>query len=367
MDVSLPPGIRFLKTQHNATATYQVYSGPSQRAALAFLRTTPVREELVYNIVETPEGNLGRDFIYIFRESDGTPIELVSRDQNTRPTPSDTRCAWCGYFIKPSMVPINEDNVGSLYTYHVYDDLRSLVKVGGGLRCEGCSLLQCAVCNGLASPSWQPEQLRCRACGENLTMYQEIGVDPRRIAPVLGVRSSDGRTVSFPADPDGDELWGMAPLRVPWSIDVAGLLARGDLPYLWTEERYRRYIGSGEQAQGLLRASWINVFLHHPNPEVVIACLRHAPPDGPLNLGSFADLLASPISGPAVKDEAVRVFWGLSEGSARFTLNVLLSRGQVRSNYDTNTVHEIMRALRASCPPERRRWLDDLLTSPDDD
>lgn len=367
MDGSLPPGIRFEKTQQNATATYHVYSGPSQRAALDFLRATPVREELVYNIVETPEGNLGCDFIYIFRESDGATIELVAREQNPQPTPSDTRCAWCGYFIKPSMVAINEDIVSSVTTYHLYDDLRGLVRVGGGLKCTGCSLLQCAVCNGLASPDWQPADLRCRSCGESMKMHQEIGGDPRQIAPVLGVRSSDGQTVSFPADPNGDELWGMAPLRVPWSIDVAGFLARNDLPYLWAEDRYRRYIGSGERAQGMLRYSWINVFLHHPNPDVVIECLRIAPPDGPLNLGSFADLLASPVATEAVKEEAVRVFWGLREYSASFTLNILLSRGLVKSNYDTNTVHEILRALRASCPRERLRWLDDLLTSPDDD
>ncbi|HEX4223009.1 MAG TPA: hypothetical protein VHZ97_11635 [Pseudonocardiaceae bacterium] len=367
-DDGLPAGIRFLKTEQTATATYRVYSGPGQRAALDFLRQTPVREELVYNIVETPEGNLGCDFIYIFRESDGTPIELVTRRPNQQPTPSESRCAWCGYFIKPYMIPVDDQTIGSLQMYFTHDDLRQLVHVGGGLRCRSCSLLQCAVCNGLASSDWEPDKLHCRACGSDLSVHTALGVDARATAPVLGTRSEDGRSVSFPADPMGDELWGLAPLRVPWSIDVSSFLARDDLPYLWPQdESYRNYIDGGKHAQGLLRASWINVFLHHRNPDVVLRCLREAPPETMLNLGSFADLLASPAVDPPVKEEAVRVFWGLDDGSASYTLNVLLSRGLLKSNYDTNSVHQVMSQLRASCPPERRRWLDDQLTNPDDD
>jgi hypothetical protein len=318
--------------------------------------------------VETPEGNLGRDLIYIFRESDGSPIELGSRPRSRLPTPSDTLCAWCGHFVRPRMIAIDDRVAGDVHTSYTHDELRNLVDSGGGLRCRTCSLLQCAVCNGLASADWRPENLRCHTCGNGMSVHEGIGIDAQTTAPVLGIRSEDGRTVTFPADPTGDELWGLAPLRVPWNIDVASVLAGENLPYLWPDdEDYLSYLSQGERTQGLLRASWINVFLHHPNPDVVLECLREAPPDSMLNFGSFADLLASPAAGSTVKEEAVRVFWGLTETSASLVLNFLLSRGLLKSNYDTNSVHEILRALRVTCPRERRKWLDEQLANPDDD
>src|SRR4051794_40591889 len=125
-DGNLTAGVRFLKTEQTATAVYHVYGGPDQRSALDFLRRNPVKEELVYHIVETPEGNLGRDLIYIFRESDGSPIELGSRPRSRLPTPSDTLCAWCGHFVRPRMIAIDDRVAGDVHTSYTHDELRNL-------------------------------------------------------------------------------------------------------------------------------------------------------------------------------------------------------------------------------------------------
>lgn len=49
-------------------ATYRVYKGPSRDAAMAFLKQSPVTEDLLYLVVETPEGNYCRDKTGIYKE-----------------------------------------------------------------------------------------------------------------------------------------------------------------------------------------------------------------------------------------------------------------------------------------------------------
>ncbi|WP_406499837.1 hypothetical protein OG936_35030 [Streptomyces sp. NBC_00846] len=363
----LSAGVHFKHTEKNDRATYHVHSGPNQQAALAFLRSTPIRDEFVYNIVETPEGNFGRDLIYLFREADGTPIEFAERPQNQSPTSSSTRCAWCGFVVVPCRIPLNDEMDGTVQVYRTYDELMGLLKTGGGFCCRSCSLLQCAVCSGLARAEGKAREPVCLACGGKVSVQEEVGPVGRSNLGKLA-KPDDKNMLTLPSDPLGDELWGMAPLRVPWSIDVPSFLSRGNLPYLWPDDNeYMGYIGSGERAQGLLRPSWINVFLHHPNPDVVLQCLRSAPPDSMLTLNALADLLASPIAESHVKEEAARAFWRLGDGMAAHTLNVLLSRGMVPSGYDTNSVHQALGHLRTACPPERAGWFEIQLAGPDDD
>ncbi|MFI6056124.1 hypothetical protein ACIBCO_39430 [Streptomyces violascens] len=319
----------------------------------------------MYNIVETPEGNFGRDLIFLFHEADGKLIELGERPQSHSPAPSSARCAWCGFFVIPYKVPVNDEKAGSLQLYLTYDELAGLVKTGGGFHCRECLLLQCAVCSGLAQAAGEPREPVCRSCGGHMSVRTQIGAVKRATAPT---GPDADQMVTLPADPMGDELWGMAPLRLPWNIDVARFFAQSVLPYLWpADSKYMAYIGSGERAQSLLRASWINVFLHHPNPDVALGCLRSAPPDGMLALGSLADLLASLTAEPHVKEEAARAFWRLSDGMVTFTLNILLSRGVITSGYDTNAVHQALVHLRTVCPGERRAWFDEQLARPEDD
>jgi hypothetical protein len=361
----LPDGVRFKQTERTNRATYHVYGAPSRRAALEFLRGAHVKDELVYNIVETPEGNFGRDLIYVFHEADGTPIELGARPQSRSPSPSDTRCAWCGFFVMPQKLSINDEKVGSVSVYLTYDELAVLLKTGGGLRCSTCSLLQCAVCSGVGENGATARATVCRGCGGKAVALTDIGPAERPAAP-SGPDAE--QMVTLPADPAGSELWGLAPLRLPWNIDVARFFEQSSLPYVWPgDSRHTGYIGHGEGAQSLLRVSWTNVFLHHPNPEVVLGCLRSAPPDGMLTLESLADLLASPTAETRVKEEAARGLWRQSDWCVKFTLNVLLSRGVLTSGYDPHSIHRALGQLRTACPQDRRAWFEEELARSEDD
>jgi hypothetical protein len=53
----------------SGTATYRIHQGPDEASARAFLERHPVTEEFDYWVVETPEGNFGRDIQGIYEES----------------------------------------------------------------------------------------------------------------------------------------------------------------------------------------------------------------------------------------------------------------------------------------------------------
>ncbi|UCG68115.1 MAG: hypothetical protein JSV09_09820 [Thermoplasmata archaeon] len=60
--------VSYLRTDKKGYYTYKIYKAPSQSAALAFLKEHPVNQSLYYIIVETPEGNWGRDINGIYKE-----------------------------------------------------------------------------------------------------------------------------------------------------------------------------------------------------------------------------------------------------------------------------------------------------------
>ncbi|MBR0406196.1 MAG: hypothetical protein IJI68_13500 [Eggerthellaceae bacterium] len=49
-------------------SVYEVYTGPDQASAMAFLKDKPVSKKLYFIVVETPEGNFGRDIMGIYQE-----------------------------------------------------------------------------------------------------------------------------------------------------------------------------------------------------------------------------------------------------------------------------------------------------------
>ena len=50
------------------TAIYRIYKGPDEQSAMAFLKENPVTQELLYLVVETPEGNFCRDLMGVYKE-----------------------------------------------------------------------------------------------------------------------------------------------------------------------------------------------------------------------------------------------------------------------------------------------------------
>ena len=59
---------KYVQTERNGKNTYEVYRGASKTDALTFLQSKTVTQRLYYIIVETPQGNFGKDIDGIFEE-----------------------------------------------------------------------------------------------------------------------------------------------------------------------------------------------------------------------------------------------------------------------------------------------------------
>ena len=60
--------VTFVREYQKGMHTYREHRGPSKAAAMAFLQDHPVNRNYLYLIVETPEGNFGRDIDGIYAE-----------------------------------------------------------------------------------------------------------------------------------------------------------------------------------------------------------------------------------------------------------------------------------------------------------
>lgn len=60
--------VKYEKTYNEGSNTYETHKAPSKSAALAFLKNKSVTKSLYYVIVETPEGNWGKDIDGIYQE-----------------------------------------------------------------------------------------------------------------------------------------------------------------------------------------------------------------------------------------------------------------------------------------------------------
>lgn len=58
----------YLRTDQQGPNTYEVYKAPSKASALEFLKTKTVTRGLYYVVIETPEGNWGKDKDGIYQE-----------------------------------------------------------------------------------------------------------------------------------------------------------------------------------------------------------------------------------------------------------------------------------------------------------
>lgn len=56
------------QTDMGGTAIYRVYKGPDEQTAMAFLKENPVTQDLLYLVIETPEGNFCRDKMGTYKE-----------------------------------------------------------------------------------------------------------------------------------------------------------------------------------------------------------------------------------------------------------------------------------------------------------
>lgn len=161
--------VQFRRTEihPNGASRYEVHTAPSRSDALAFLREQEVREEGHYVIVETPEGNVGRDLIMIFDEGSGEMIELGERKPLPKLRRSMTRCARCGYTVLPAGQPLLSGGLttGSVVELIILSDLQNR---GVGFHCSKCRTLWCPFCVSL-----EGEAVPCGICGRAMDLFRE--------------------------------------------------------------------------------------------------------------------------------------------------------------------------------------------------
>ena len=175
--------VKYLRTekQEAYNRTYEIFSAKTMDAALKYLRGREVKERDYYVIVETEDGNVGKDLISIFNEETGQIMEHGTRKPFNSLKPSATHCAKCGYDI----IPIKE-KINSLARF----DMDDLIKHGRGFQCKGCNLLFCASCvDAYFSsssiddfPLFRPKAegdafilgTQCAVCEKSLCYYKEV-------------------------------------------------------------------------------------------------------------------------------------------------------------------------------------------------
>jgi TPR repeat protein len=170
IDNSLDTRVLYSETVDNAQGHYDVYKASSRDAALKFLRGKTVKEERQYVVVETPEGNFGRDFIMIFNESTGSMIEFVERIALSNLVKSSTRCTKCGYVVVPSI------NLEATYNFQVkmWVSSEEIKSKGHGFYCQNCKTLWCSFCVPLDADKFLANSsLHCELCNKDLMYFVE--------------------------------------------------------------------------------------------------------------------------------------------------------------------------------------------------
>lgn len=148
----------YKETEQTGGNTYKVYTALSKKDAIDFLRELEVKEERLYIIVETPEGNYGKDFIMIFNEQTQEKIEFGTRKPLEKYHLSVTHCAGCGYPVLPA----------KSFPEYVTDVLitpEDLKYKGMGFYCANCKTVWCAICGK------DNELKNCKICGRVMDFY----------------------------------------------------------------------------------------------------------------------------------------------------------------------------------------------------
>ena len=154
-------GVRFKQREVTNGNTYEVYTAPSRKRALEFLRAVEISRERKYVVVETPEGSLGKDLIMIFEEANGHRIEFGVRKPLPKPKKSRTHCARCGYPV----LPAGREPAGVNVTeFVVLDEMKAQ---GVGFYCSACRTCWCPFC--VSADSLET----CQLCGARMDLCRE--------------------------------------------------------------------------------------------------------------------------------------------------------------------------------------------------
>jgi len=149
-------GVAFKEREVTDGNEYLVYRAATRSAAMSFLRSTPVKEERHYLIVETPSG---KDMIMIFDERTSEKLEFGIREALPALAKSTTHCSKCGYPVLPG-----GRAVPGVKELLLLDELKDK---GVGFVCGTCEAAWCPFC----VPGDTPDS--CQLCGTGMSVVRE--------------------------------------------------------------------------------------------------------------------------------------------------------------------------------------------------
>lgn len=173
------------------------------------------------------------------------------------------------------------------------------------------------------------------------------------------VGGGDDRWIALPrldvaGAPWSSELWEDQPVHAPRHVDVGAFLEQRPLPYVWPNDpAYVEYVTSQSTSPGEADSTWLYVFLHHPDRDVVIDALRQ-PQLGStvLNLVTLADLVMAHPD-PGVRKESVLAAWRLDDDGVRRVVGVLREETHLPRTARASYAHGAVDRLLAAHPAER--------------
>lgn len=159
-----PTHVRRKTTEVTNGNTYEVYTASSRLDAIEFLKEIEVKQERRYVIVETQEGNFGKDVVMIFDEATSAKIAFGVREPLPTPSKSKTHCTRCGYPVLPAGRWPKDVNVKELIL------LEEMKDKGVGFYCSACEASWCPFCVPPDSADV------CPLCGAHMDLYRDVDI-----------------------------------------------------------------------------------------------------------------------------------------------------------------------------------------------
>lgn len=151
-----------------------------------------------------------------------------------------------------------------------------------------------------------------------------------------------------------DPIWSRSEkITIMKAVDVNAFLSQRTLPYVFPNNAdYCRSVAESGDPQENLRSSWTRIFLHHPDPEIVIRTILAT--EKIMTYWGAQDLAYLVTYGnPGIEDVAIRSFWRLmDERCMEWFLNVLGSSGTIPSNINQERAKVVIKRICATCPSD---------------
>lgn len=164
--------------------------------------------------------------------------------------------------------------------------------------------------------------------------------------------AEDAGQIELTGEWTGD-IWEVRPIRVPATLDVDAFLEQRPVPPVFPDDEvFVARIGGDD---GIMRRLWLMALLHHPDPDVVLGCLRSPYLESSL---PHAVVVADLLIESRVPYAAAEAVWGMDDNGVHTVLTVVLGRGAVPGSHTRQQEQRALEVLRYTCPEHRRAFFE---------